>query len=104
MKHRCKEEEVLTTDEDDFDVRVPGEGLFQTQRCMDAGKATTQDDDPLWPVRGAFRAVPEEKHGNLLCDHEPVLASVLVLRSAGSAQRRNPPRNALALSPARQPG
>src|SRR5262249_62291909 len=66
MKHRRKEEEVLTTDEDDFDVRVPSEGLFQTQRCIDAGKATTQDDDPLWPVRGAFRAVPEEKHGNLL--------------------------------------
>ena len=66
MKHRRKEEEVLTTDEDDFDVRVPGEGLFQVQRRIDAGKATTQDDDTLSPGSRAFRAVPEEKHGNLL--------------------------------------
>ena len=39
---------MLTTDKDDFDIRVSGEGLFQLQRRIDAGKATTQDDDTLW--------------------------------------------------------
>src|SRR5262249_52784770 len=63
---RRKEKEVLTTDEDDFDIRVQGQCLLQAQRRIDAGKATTQDDDAL-PLAGrALGAVSEENHGNLL--------------------------------------